>query len=250
MALLQLTFSDVYTKVSEFLGLGSSPTGTDLTKVKDIVYRGYRQFLFPMHPRTGKAYIWSFRRRTRTLVTEANKWVYELPEDFAPYLKRPTFIEGQNYPNPELTSEQIIYNNRTADNTSSYPQYAAIRAGDYSPQTGQVYELLFWPTPDAAYTYTYSYAFVPEKPVNDDDVFIGGAEASECILEMALAVAETQEDDTIGIHNQKAQLMLAQLINFDEKLAPPSVGLNVDPSMYEWWPGIHRPEYRIHDISY
>jgi hypothetical protein len=51
---LQLTFSDIYTKVSEFLGLGSSPTGTDLTKVKDLTYRGYRRFLLPKNVRNGQ----------------------------------------------------------------------------------------------------------------------------------------------------------------------------------------------------
>jgi len=250
MATLQLTFSDVYKKVSEFLGLGSSPTGEDLTKVKDIVYRGYRQFLFPIHPVTGRGYIWSFRRKVGTLVTEAGKWVYELPEDFSYFETKLTLIQDGNYPNPEYTSVSRIYEKRTADNTTSYPQYYGVRTGDYHPQTGQVYEIVFWPTPNAAYNYTYNYVFVPEKPANDDDVFIGGPEASECILEMALAVAEVQEDDTVGIHNQQAQALLAKLIRSDEKLAPSSVGMNTDPSITDSWPGIQRPEYRIHDISY
>ena len=51
MARLTLSYKDVYDKVGEFLGLvpsGTTPTGQDLTDVKDIVARGLRQFIYPL----------------------------------------------------------------------------------------------------------------------------------------------------------------------------------------------------------
>jgi hypothetical protein len=250
MADLVLSFSDVYTKVSEFLGLGSSPSGDDLTNVKNITYRGYRRFLFPVDPITGKAYVWSFRAKTSKLITTGDQWEYELPDDFAYFTISPTFAAGDNYPNPDERSVSQIYSLRTADNTTSYPEYYALRMGDYDPQIGQVYEIVFWPTPDAAYTYTYEYIMEPEKPSNDDDVFIGGATASECILEMALAVAELQEDDTVGIHTQTAIGLLNQLIAEDKKRTPKGLGLNLDPSIYMQRRSIGRTAYRINDVDY
>jgi hypothetical protein len=250
MANLNLTFSDVYTEVAEFLGLGSSPTGTDLTNVKNITHRGYRRFLFPVDPIAGKAYIWSFRRKTSKFITKSGQWEYELPDDFSYFTVEPKFAEGENYPNPESRSASQIYSLRTADNTTSYPEYYGLRTGDYDPQIGQVYEVVFWPTPDSAYTYTYEYIMEPVKLVNDDDVFIGGATASECILEMALATAELQEDDTVGIHTQTAVALVNQLIAEDKRRTPKNLGLNLDPSVIISRRGIHRPYYRVNDINY
>ena len=48
MPTLDLTYSDVYTAVSNYLGLGNPTTdATELITVKNIVKRGYRKFLMP-----------------------------------------------------------------------------------------------------------------------------------------------------------------------------------------------------------
>jgi len=253
MASLELAFSDLYTKVAEFLGLGSSPTGTDLTLCKNLVYRGYRKFLFPleMNPRTGirKTYVWSFRRQQGTLITEGDKWIYELPTDYAYIAGKLKFAAGENYPNPEIRSESQIIGMRTADNTTGYPRFYAIRAGKYYKDTGQTYEIILWPTADSAYTYLYPYVVNPPKPSADTDVFMGGVMASECILEHCLAVAETQEDDTIGIHTQLANELTIQLIQQDKMNHPVELGYCPDNSIYPSWSGIGRPPWRISDVE-
>ena len=65
MASLKLTLNELLIRVSDYLGMGNGvPTDTDdLAKCKDIVARGYRQFLYPVDVRTGDAYEWSFLLR-------------------------------------------------------------------------------------------------------------------------------------------------------------------------------------------
>jgi hypothetical protein len=251
LASLKLTFSDVYTRVSEFLGLGSSPTGTDLTRVKNIVHSAYRRFLSPVDPVTGNAYVWSFRHKFTQLETKSGQWVYEMPDDYGYLVNGLTLIEGENYPNPEPRSAQQIYAMRTAQtNTTGYVRYYGVKAGDYSPELGQVYEWVVWPEPDAVYNYYFTYVLTPPKLANDTDMFIGDVLASECIQEIAMAVAEQQEDDVIGIHTQNSITLLNQMIAEDKKRAPQNLGLNLDPSVVIEKLGIQRPNYRINDVNY
>jgi len=57
---LEQTFQNMYSLVGEFVGWGSSPAAGDVTKAKNLVYRGYRRFLQPINMRNGKPHVWSF----------------------------------------------------------------------------------------------------------------------------------------------------------------------------------------------
>jgi len=224
MSSLQLTFSEVYIKVSEFLGHGSSPSGTILTDVKNITYRGYRRFLMPIDPKSGVLHTWSFLRQTAVLTTTADKWEYEMPTDFS-YPGHSFKFSTQKTP-PAMRSVGQIMTMRSSNTSSSYPQFFAIRAGKYHKDTGQRYEAIFQPPPDGVYTFVYDYIMEPEKPTETGDYFVGGSVASECIMQCALAVAEFQEDETAGIQGAKADELLTALIIHDQKIAPDTVGMN------------------------
>jgi len=226
MARLQLSFSDVYTKVSEFVGTGTSPGTTPLAKAKDIVYRGYMRFLAPIDLSTGKLHTWSFLRQEGLINTIADKWEYELPANFA--FPAHDFKFDSRKRAPIARSEGQIMEMRSSSTSSSYPQYYALRAGKYHKETGQKYEVIFQPPPDGVYKFHYSYVMEPEKPTETDDVFVGGAVVSECILQCALAVAEHYEDEELGVQNAMADKMVAQLVALDKKLAPDTVGMNLD----------------------
>lgn len=250
MADLQLTFSEVYEQVADFLGLGTSPTGDDLTKVKKIVHRAYRKFLFPVDPKLHRTYIWSFRQQSGKITTLADKWQYELPKGFSKFTSKLTLEEDSTYPNPTYTSENRIMDRRSASDTSGYPRFYALRAATYHREIGQSYEVIFWPKPDAEYVYNYRYLFTPPKLEDDDDYFVGGAEASECILELALAVAEMQEDDTRGIHFEESSRLIHQLMEADKTIAPDTVGINHDPSIVSVWPGIRHDDPNPREVEY
>jgi hypothetical protein len=250
MADLKLTFSDVYGQVSDFLGLGLSPTGADLTKVKDLVYRGYRRFLTPMNPKTGYPHIWTFMKQNGIVKTKGGQYIYDMPIDFDSFYSSPSLEAGENYPNPSWASEYQVKTARNESETTGYPLIFNVRAGKYSKETGQRYEILFWPDPDAVYQYEFRYLINPIKPDGDDDVFIGGVRESEVILQCSIAAAELQEDEKLGVQEAKASQILTELVLHDAKRSPKYVGEVVDPSIMHVNFGIKRPEVRIKTVDF
>jgi len=239
MATLQLTFSDLYQRVAEFLGLTTysvAPTSTNLTMVKDIVYRGYRQFLIPINVSTGKLHRWSFLYKHDILKTTADKWIYELPPDFANEVLFFEHDTDTSYSRPTSKNYKDILRFRALSDSSSYPSCFAVRTGRYDKEVGQRYEVVFYETPNGVYTLPYCYIFDPIKPDTTTDYLVGGVRASEAILESCLAIAELQEDDTVGNHAAKAEELIQKLIRQDVPLLADSVGINLDTGVIktEW----------------
>ena len=226
MSDLKLTFDDVAVKTSEFLGTG----GTATTKSKDITYRGYRNFLFPINAESGELHRWSFLRKYDTLVTVGSQWKYALPSDFANVEVKFIHDSQSGYPSITKLSADAIMQKRVFADLSSYPEYFAIVAGNYTKETGQGYEVWFYGTPNGQYIIPYWYIIEPEKPTETTDVFVGGILASEAILECALAVAETQEEDRPGHHVQLAEAMVQKLIKADKSTIADILGKMYTPS--------------------
>lgn len=225
MSSLIYTFSDVYTNVSEYLGLGSSPTGTNLTKVKNIVYRGYIKFLTAIHPTKGKMHKWSFLTQEATLVTSEGVWRYLLPANYWMMSGDMLFYSDSGYGPVTKTTSKEIKLHRSGTTYNSYACKYAIIDGPYDPAIPQRKEVLFYPTPNGDHSLQYEYLIMPDKPVNDNDYFIGGAEVSECIRLCALAVAEQEEDEFAGQMANRCHEMLAQMVLEDElKNVPDSMG--------------------------
>ena len=89
----------------------------------------------------------------------------------------------------------------------------------------QQWELWLWPIPNQSYSIKFTYQINPEKPTADTDYFLGGPEAGEVILEMAMGVAEQQEDDLkTQHHTQKGAELLRGMIRADVIDAPDTVG--------------------------
>jgi len=250
LASMRWVFSDIYTAVSEFLGLGSTPTGANLTKVKNLTYRGYLRFLSPVDPLTGGRYIWSFLKQFGVLTTIAGEWEYELPADFKSFYGDPKLEAGEQHQNPAMRQVDQILSMRTNDDTTGYPRYFAIRAGKYRKDTGQVYEIIFWPAADAVYRYQYQYVIEPPKVEDDTDYFIGTAEASEVIMACCLAAAELQEDEIIGAREQDAARLIAQLMASDKGNSTSGVGIMTDPSIIGGQVGIQRDDMRVNNVDY
>ncbi len=233
MSNLQLTFSDVYTRVSEFLGMGSSPTGTELTKVKDLAYRGYRRFLLPKYVRSGRIHTWSFIRQEAVISTESDVWEYPLPEDFQFFWYPPEYSKNSSYPTPKPVTMRRMMQLRSSISSTSYPQYWSLSTMPYDVTVGTRYQLNIHPPANGVHSLHFGYITEPDKPTDDTHYFIGGALMSECILECALAEAEIQEDDTVGPHDQRAKDILHSCIELDLKRVPPTVGsLNTDTVLW------------------
>jgi len=218
MATLKVTYSDLLVRVSDFLGLGSStPTGDDLTLCGDIVARGYRQFLYPVDMRTGDTYEWSFLKKFFVLPIKSGKWVYQLPEDYSEILTDPTYDDDDGYNCLDKRTPEEILNLRSAVVESYPPSYYTVVPQGTNLETGSFDELWIYPEPDGAYNLKFFYKTDPLKPSNIADYLVGGVKGAEALIESCLAVAELQEDDTIGVHTQKAEELIQKLIVVDSK---------------------------------
>lgn len=215
MANLNLTFAEIYSLVSDFLGTGPTPADDVLTKVKNIVHRAYRQFLFPIHPATGRKHTWSFLKARQVLLTKSGVWKYTLPLNFGEMLGHPKF--GQNEPYGELTktNPDFILAQRSAVDYSAAPSWYAVVPVTHDQELGTFYELWLWPVPDGVYNLSFTYSLYPEKLSSDTDVPLGGPLAGEVLVQMAYAVAELQEEDVLDVHKQEADRLLAQFILAD-----------------------------------
>ncbi|MFA5158161.1 MAG: hypothetical protein WC451_03195 [Patescibacteria group bacterium] len=227
MASLELTFSEIYLEVWNLTA--DSTDKTTYTKAKSLVYRGYRQFLYPINPRTGRYHQWSFMKKISTVNTIADQWEYDLPADFDYFFMMPKFVADTNYPNPSPASVERIIEMRSLGISGTYPAYCALQAGQYAPATGQKYKLLLHPPPNGVYGITFGYVMSPPKPTEDTDCFIGGMKASEAILQSALAVAERTKEDNSGVHTREAARLIGELIKADVSHAPSTVGYNLNP---------------------
>lgn len=221
---LDLSFSDIYLRVSEFIGLGASPSGTNLTLVKDIVYRAYRQLLYPVNPNNGKQHVWSWLKKRFVLLTEDSKYKYTLPIDFDKMLGNPQ--HGTDSPYPELTRVMAddVLSARSSSDTESFPLMYAIVPASHDIETGSMWEIWLWPTPNGEYPIHFQYIISPEKPAATTDYFLGGPRVAETILQMSLAVAEQQEENVIGVQSQLADKMLSQLVLSDNVDVPDTLG--------------------------
>jgi len=228
---LNLTYGDYYKQISRFLGWSDEPTDKQLSIAKGIVLRAYRQFLYPLNARTGKIHHWSFLYKHSVLNTAADKWEYELPSDFANQILFFEHDTNSGYPRPNFVSYADILRRRALSESSSYPALFSVKTGQYNKETGQRYEVVFCNVPNAVYAMPYCYIFDPVKPTNEDDILVGGVRGSETLLELCFAIAESQEDNTIGTHRQEADRLIQMLISQDSPMVPDTVGRIVDPSV-------------------
>lgn len=223
MADMRWKFLDVYTKVAKFLGLDLGEA-TDVTKAKEIVYRGYMKFLMPVSPGDGETYVWSFLRQPWKITFEPNKWEYALPKDWKRFYRKLAYDENQMGLAMEKTTEQRIMRARTNLEFNTYPTDYAIRTEKFDKTVGSVKNMIVYPTPTAVSVINSTYVMMPDKPEQDADYFIGGPLDSECIVQCCLAIAENQEDEKLGVETQRAVDMIQALIKDDKGVAPDTVG--------------------------
>lgn len=241
MAKLTLNYSDIYKMISVFLGLPATPTGTDLTKVKQIAARGYRKFLYPINVQTGSLYTWSFVKQFMTLTTVSGSWKYPLPDNFSEMIDVPHFDDQASYTELTKLVPETILEKRSASISNGFPLYYALAPHTFDNAVGTFYEMWMEPIPDGAYPLKFFYRIDPLAPSADGDFFVGGIRAIEALTECCLAKAEQQENDAIGFHTQLADQLIQELIQSDVQDTTSYLG-NMSaphPMMYRWYSAVN-----------
>lgn len=222
---LQLSFADLYNAVAKYAGTygSSGASGTDLTEAKDMVNAAYRRLLL--------AYNWTFLTPTRQIVTMAGTWRYELPLDFVRVKGTFRYSSTDGYPPLRERAYEQVEEMRASSDTTGYPVYYALAAGEHTSEMGQRWLACFYPAPDAAYTLYYSPEIWPLKLVNDSDLHIGGPDISEVLRELAIAQAEGELDEMPeegAIHERKAMQLLGAAVAKDNQRRAKNLGYNYD----------------------
>lgn len=241
MASLIYSFANLYDDVSQFLGTygSSGASGQDLTDAKNVVNAGYRRFL--------SAYDWSFLRKFDKFTTTDGVWEYELPEDFGQFIGEPHFSSNDTYRYLLRRDYGQILEMKALSDTTSYPEYFAIRAGEYEPDIGQRQIIGIFPKPDTAYTLLYFYSVFPAKLEATTDVPIGPLDVMELIRAFCLAEAERFKDEKIGTQEAMVQILLRDAVRKDVRRRPNSLGYFGDG---EYEVGAGRGQYRTTRVTF
>ena len=122
----------------------------------------------------------------------------------------------------EYPVEHIRHLIEISDNQTDYPTSYAILPGTYS--SGQVYKVLWYPTPDAAYTLNYSYDITPSALSGAGASVIGGDIHGPTIKALARAEAEAQKHDGETAWQIRADRMMMASIELDKRNKPSNIG--------------------------
>ena len=225
MAEFAFTFKYLYQQVALRIFGTDSPTGDDLTRVKEWVNDGYLRFL--------SDYDWSFMTPNTTLSVSANSTSTMLPADFEHMEGDFTYSAGSNRGAIKPTTVENILDMRARANITGAPRYYAIDAAEFDETVGQRWQVLFYPIPDSDYTLTYSYRVRPSKLVNDDDYPLGGSVHALTILQAAFMIAEQRVGGAAGAQTEiYEKQMLPRSIAMDRKNKPTSLGVSEIPSVH------------------
>jgi hypothetical protein len=101
---------------------------------------------------------------TATYFIDEPAIVYPLPDDFGEIIGDMTFQRGQNQAGYVTERNAAFIREKHArGSVAGQPLYYAICPKTFARETGQRWEIVFWPEPDTDYTLEYTYAVYPTK---------------------------------------------------------------------------------------
>jgi hypothetical protein len=232
---LSLGYPEIAAEVGQFLGYGrtsGSWTAAQLATVNSVVSSGLRQFYTPPPLNGQPRHEWSFLYPITTLATVASDYDYTLPDNFGGICGNFSYATTASVNRSvQIVGEHAIRELRQGCTSTGSPRYAAIRPLAFDGTTGQRFEVVMFPTPDAIYTLTYKYKIIPNAISTGNPYPFGGMSHAETILESCLSVAEQRMDDERGIHSLKFLELLASSIQQDQlAMGHDYFGYNADRS--------------------
>ena len=176
--------------------------------------------------------------------------VYDLPDDFGGLRGSVSFYDGDGYIPLRLTNESNLRMLRSQNDTrKGVPEYAAItnKTVASNTTTGQRFQLMVWPIPDAVYSLRHNYSVLTDTVLSDsggDEVVdddpvpaatipVGGALHGDTIIASCLTVAEQLIDEFNNPGKMQARYIerLAASVSLDRRSnLPDYFGYNGDNS--------------------
>jgi hypothetical protein len=218
---LSISYADLLAEVGGFLGYGVDSTAWNAAKLAEVdryIQSGIRNFYYPPAVSGIPAgYEWSFLNPSATIDTIAADDAMDLPDALSRITGNLHFAPVHNCTPVTIISEGQMMALKARTTTNAKPKCAAVRSKVSDGASGQRLEIVFWPTPDAAYTLSYRYEAYSGKLTTAKPYPLGGMKHSELIIESCLAVAEQRANDERGAHTDRFAEMLVAGIEIDKK---------------------------------
>lgn len=288
-------FDDLRREIGRYLGYGrasGSWSADEIQDILDILKSAQRRVYFPIDPRNGRGYKWSWLMKEDELTTEAPwtgdsntvatvtissgtctlddtvthawpSWAasgellvggvsytvasrtnddeivlddtsdaadvtagtfklgqhrYQLPDDFLALDSPLTYQPGSGgwWPSVEIRNESDIRQARQSHELFSHPIMIAVVPRPFVGATGQRFDALLGPTPDARYVLQYRYIRVPDTIDATHKYQPGGPSLSELMLSACLAESEAKLNNAANqYYEQRFQRAMAAAIQQD-----------------------------------
>jgi hypothetical protein len=232
-----LLYGDLKGQSGQFLGHGRGAAfgekAWDARKTAEIescVQSGYFRVLKPPIVKgQTSAHNWSFLHPSGSVVTVSGQATVLLPSDFAGLEGAVGVEDGVAL---RQASEAMIRQMHSANTSATGAPIAFALTIDKSttPMSVQRQRFYVYPTPDDAYTLTFTYYCLPDELSDAKPIPLGGPELSEVILQSCLAVAEERRDGVRGVQYMAFMEQLAAAISHDRNRQPANLGYNRDRS--------------------
>ncbi len=237
---LSLSKTDFGAKVAYFLGYGRGADfgGTAWTtrqqqNLDDSLNSGLSIFYYPpVLPGERSAHGWSFLQPSAELAVAAGVSAILLPADFGGLsgpviLTTPTGQRGE--PVRVVGAPMIDQLYAEVDGQTGTARCVAIRPlKGTGTHTGQRFELAVYPTAEEATVFKVAYTIVPNALTAANPYPYGGPVHSETLLEACLSVAESRQDDSLGVHKALFMERLQASVSHDRKFRAQMLGYNGD----------------------
>lgn len=215
---MEMTVS--YTSLLERLGRDKfgQRTGLSDSEVADIddcIEDGLR--------RVYAAHDWSFFRPLVPITTVANQAEYDLPLGYESIESKMHYALGEDtfYPPIRERSDTQIRRWQQRDDETDRPLYFCVRVAEFDPKVGSRRKLIFYPTPDDAYT-VYANMTLRPVPIDADNPYpIGGELLAAVIMAACRSAAEENLDEMESVHEKRFLELLPLAIRADQERSSP-----------------------------
>lgn len=215
---LKIKYSELRREIGRFLGFSRTPADWDATQtsdVADVIRGGYRNVCWPTAMEGTPVHKWTWLCPSATISIVPGTRVYDLPYDFVRVCSPFTYSYNDNGGIVAQSDDFKLRSLYSSEALNGIPKYCAIRP---KSQEEDSYELLVYPTPDAAMTIEYRYEKVPVELGESNPYHLGSAAYSELVLASCLMIADKMLnkeslDPSGGLHAQRyAELLKASIL--------------------------------------
>jgi hypothetical protein len=213
-------------------------TTAQLAELDRDVQEAYRWCLRPQTiPGERVPHVWSWLEQTTTLVTVGSDYDYTLPSNFGAFVGRHFFWPaGSSYNPVYMVSDADIIFRRQSRTDTNRPECFALRWRAQVAGQDQRREVIFFPTPDAAYTLTYRFAIRTGVLSKTNPYPLGGQDMAQVMLEACKAIGENKRNGERGEQWNTFMASLQTAIMLDKAdNTTPTVGImsGMDAPYYE-----------------